>query len=353
MKTQTSENTLSILEFSDDDAPAWDQYVQDHPKGTFCHLAGWKRVIRKTFGHKPYYLLARQGNEVCGVLPLFYVKTLLFGRFLVSTPLAVYGGILSETAEVEHALFGRARELCRELKADYLELRNPEESLPDLPGTELYVTFLQELFQDGGEKNWNAMPRETRRLVRKAREAGLVAESNRTSLNSFYNVYSHSVKQLGTPVFPKSLFRNFLQEFPEHSDFLEVKLADRTVASVMVFYFRDQVLPYYGGSLREFSSNSYGANNFMYWELMQRGIDKGYRLFDFGRSKVGTGPYNFKRHFNMVPKPLPYKYLLHRRNELPNVNPTNPKLQMFIKIWRQLPIGVANILGPRLVRNFP
>ena len=346
-------STFQIRAYTEQDRKQWDKYVAEHPSGTFCHLSGWKRVVEKTFGHKPFYLVATEDSQICGVLPLFHVKTLLFGRFLVSSPLAVYGGIIADQEHVQQALLGHATDICRELRADYLELRNPDEADLDLPGTNLYVTFLQELYEDGGDKNWNAMPREARRLIRKARGEGLIADMNRTSLDRFYNVYARSVRQLGTPVFPKSLFRNFLHEFPEHSNLLEIKSGEQTVAATLVFYFRDQVLPYYGGALPEYCSNRYGVNNFMYWELMQYGIDNGYRLFDFGRSKVGTGAYNFKRHFNMEPKSLKYKYYLNRSQSLPNLNPTNPKLQLFIKAWRQLPLGVANFLGPRLVRNFP
>lgn len=343
---------ITIKEFQDTFSNEWDEYVYSSPKTTFCHLIGWKNVIEKTFGHRSLYCYAESDGKICGILPLFLIKSILFGKFLVSIPFAVYGGICADNAEIENLLYNKATEIAKSTEVDYLELRNIERNGNNLPQSELYVTFLQELFNDP-DKNLNAMPRETRRLIRKANSAGLTAVIDRNDMDLFYKIYSTSVKELGTPVFPKGLFKNFLKEFPDQSNIVKVYYDDRVIASVLVFYFKDRVMPYYGGALREYNNNKIAPNNFMYWELMKYGIENGYKIFDFGRSKVDTGPYHFKRHFGMTPTPLNYQYYLVRKKELPNLNPTNSKFQFMIKLWQKLPLSIANRLGPHIVKYIP
>lgn len=344
---------IKIKYYKNTIAEEWDEYVLRSINSTFCHLIGWKNVIEKTFGHKSHYIYAESDEKICGILPLFLVTSVVFGKFFISTPFAVYGGICADSTEAENLLFEHAKKMAEELAVDYLEFRNIQDSNCDLPKSELYVTFLQELFNDDLEKNWNTMPRETRRLVRKAKSAGLKSTIECDHLDKFYDVYSRSVKNLGTPVFPKKLFKNFLDEFPDNSNMLHVWHEDKIIASVFNFYFQETILPYYGGALSEYNNNKFAPNNFMYWELMKYGIDNGYKIFDFGRSKIGTGAYNFKRHFGMEPTPLHYKYYLVKRNELPNLNPTNPKYKILIDTWKKLPIGIANLIGPHIVKYIP
>lgn len=346
--------TLNIREFSLDMAEKWDEYVYSTPKATFCHLIGWKNVVEKTFGHRSFYLYAEIDNQICGILPLFLVKSFLFGKILISSPLAVYGGICADNQEVENLLLTRAKEIADNLKVDYLELRNIEANGFQLPTKDLYVTFFQELFNEDTEKNLKIMPREARRLIRKANKAGLKAIIEQEDVEQFYDVYSRNLRDLGTPAFPIELFYNFMEEFfPDNCNILQVVYGDKVIASVLVFYFKDRVMPYYGAALKEYNNNKFAPSNFMYWELMKYGIENGYKIFDFGRSKVDTGPYNFKRHFGMNPTPLHYQYYLVEKKELPNLNPINSKFQFLINRWKKLPLGIANRLGPYIVKYIP
>ncbi len=154
---------------------------------------------------------------------------------------------------------------------------------------------------------------------------------------------------LGTPVFSRRLFTVLRDEFGDDCRILTITKDGRTVASVMNFYFRDEVLPYYGGGTSE--ARALKGNDFMYWELMRRSAEEGIRIFDFGRSKQGAGSYSFKKNWGFVPEPLHYEYHLVKAKEVPEVNPNNPKYQMFIKLWRKLPLGMTQWLGPHIVRN--
>ncbi len=345
--------SVMVREFTSDLAEEWDRYVLASQSGSFCHLIGWKNVIEKTFGYRSFYACAHGDGKICGILPLFLVKSFLFGSFLVSTPFAAYGGICADDIETEALLLAYAKEIASAHNVDYVELRNIEAKYPELPKSELYVTFLQELHREDEEKNWKLLPRETRRLIRKAKQVGLSAVVDRSNLDQFYNIYSRSVRDLGTPVFPISLFQNFMDEFPEDCNILKVYHEDKIIAAVLVFYFRDRVMPYYAGALKEYNNNRHSPNNFMYWELIRYGIENDYGIFDFGRSKVGTGTYNFKRHFGMNPMTLNYQYFLYKSKELPNLNPLNPKFQLPIRLWKKLPLRCANAIGPAIVKYLP
>lgn len=326
----------------------WDAFVRSAPAATFCHLSGWKRVIESVFGHRCYYLVAHRGAEPVGVLPLTHVRTRLFGNFLVSTAFCVYGGPVAVDDAARGALDAEAVRLAEELDAEYLEFRSEVRSHPDwLCKDGVYATFRKPIAPDL-ETNMKAIPRKQRAMVRKGIAAGLTSELD-AEVDRLHRIYAESVRNLGTPVFPKSLFRALKQEFADACDIVTIVRGREALASVMNFYFRDQVLPYYGGGTR--SARAAAANDFMYWEVMRRACERGFRVFDFGRSKVGTGAYDFKRYWGFEPTPLVYEYKLVSATSLPDKSPLNPKYRLFIEMWKRLPIPVANLLGPVIVRG--
>ncbi len=338
---------LQVHRLSDSDFPKWDAFVENCPEATFFHLAGWKTVLEKAFKHPTFYLYAERDGKVEGVLPLSQVKSLLFGNTLISTPFCVYGGVSATTDEARLVLNSAACELAKELQVDALEIRNLEYFEQDWPTKELYVTFRKEIDPDP-EVNLKAIPRKQRAMVRKGIKAGLVSEEVE-GWQRLYQVYSESVRNLGTPVFSARYFKVLREVFGEACRVLMVKHQDQDIAGVMSFYFRDQVLPYYGGS-RSIARGVKG-NDFMYWELMRRSGEQGVRVFDYGRSKEGTGSYSFKKNWGFSPEPLYYQYFLVKSEEIPEINPMNPKYQLFIKAWKKLPLPLSNFIGPMLSRN--
>ncbi|MFN0123374.1 MAG: FemAB family XrtA/PEP-CTERM system-associated protein [Blastocatellia bacterium] len=341
---------------------AWDAYVQAHPAATFCHLSGWGQAIERAWGHRPCHMRVEQDGQVRAVLPLFHVSSRVFGSMLVSSPNAVYGGILADDAAAYQMLLDAAAKLAEKLGVDYLELRDSRDpagvdnapiTIPEAqwPRKDLYVTFEHPLVADE-EALMKSLPRDVRTMIRKGIKNGLTGELGREAfLDDFYDVYATSVRNLGTPVFSKKLFAELLRAFPEQSDILLIRQEGKIAGGVMSFYFRGQVLPYYGGAYPEFYRS--GINNFMYWELMTRSATRGCHLFDFGRSKLNTGAYEFKRGWGMNMRPLPYRFFLVRAARLPDLNPANPKYEMMINCWKKLPLGVTKVIGPRIVKYLP
>lgn len=341
---------ITVRYFVPEDRKGWDAFVKNHPKSTFFHLAGWKDIVETSFNHKPHYFIAEEKEKIKGVFPLFHVKSLLFGNFLVSVPFVVYGGICADNSEVYNLLLEEGKKLARQLGVDYLELRNLEQNEYNLPIKDLYVTFRREIFEDIDE-NMSVIPRKQRRMIRVGINNGCQSKIGKEHLKEFYDIYAHSLRNLGTPVFPYSLFKNIMRVFDDACKILSVWHQGRMVAAVMTFFFKDIVMPYYGGALRD--SFRYAVNDFMYWELMKYGCENGYKTFDFGRSKRGTGSYDFKRHWGFEPEPLPYQYYMVKQKETPNLSPLNPKFKPLISLWKRMPLPITKAIGPRIIKYIP
>lgn len=341
----------NIYAYADYFQTAWDDYVMRHPKATIFHFTSWKRVIEKAFGYKAHYLFAEKHGTIRGVLPLFQVSSPVLGRTLISTPFAVYGGPCADDEQTARDLRAAACRIGEERGVQFLELRDQERICdPRFHTKDLYYTFDLEFPHTVEELN-GSFPRDTRYMIRKAEKGGLRAELDSRHLDAFYKIFCHSYHHLGTPVFPKSFFEIILDEFGEDCELTTIWHQQNAVAAVMTFRFRDWILPYFGGSYLE--SRRLAANNYMYWEVMKRGMETGARFFDFGRSKLGTGAYAFKTQWNMRRRALPYHYFLVRRKTMPNFSPANPKFSASISLWKSMPLALTRMLGPKVIRWFP
>ena len=328
----------------------WNRFVSASPSGTFCHLAGWRTVIERVLGRRYFALAAYGDHGIRGVFPMAWVRNRLFGDCLVSLPLAVYGGICADDRDCFSALLKAGSELAKQLGVQYLEMRNRTEPFATfLPGRDLYVTFTQDLSR-GPEKLLQALPRDTRYAVRKSQKAGLEWTED-LSDEEFYEIYARSVHRLGTPVFSRKLFSCLRSEFPQQVRLFGVRKGKTAIAGVFCFYFRDQVMPYYGGSLPEYYRDS--PNTFMYWNLIAQSSKEGYRQFDFGRSKRETGSFHFKSAWSMQVEELPYRYKLVRAKAVPHISPIDKKFQLPVEVWKRLPFSWTKVIGPRLIRWVP
>jgi len=337
----------SVRAYHDADAARWEAYVERAPSATFFHRIGWREIVEREFRHRTHYLLAERAGDVVGVLPLAEVKSRLFGHTLVSLPFAVYGGPAADDAEASAALAAQAEALGRDLGVDHLELRNRVSTGRGWAQQDLYVTYRKEILPDV-EANMLAIPRKQRAMVRKAIGRGLVGEVD-TDAARFFALYADNVHRHGTPPFSRRYFERLRATFGRDVEVLTVVDAQGTpVSSVLSFYFRDEVLPYYAGD--SVAARELAANDFKYWDLLRRACERGLRTFDYGRSKRGTGSFDFKKNWGFEATPLAYEYCLYKGGEVPQRNPLNPKYRTMIEVWRRLPRPLVNAIGPGLVR---
>lgn len=345
---------LTIRKLDAGSAAAWDAFVATHPRATFFHRAGWAQAIERGFGHETHFMLAERDGAVAGVLPLGSVCTRLFGHSLISVPFCVHGGPLGDEPATEAALLDEAQHLMRASGAPVLELRLLHDLDPAAfdagawsARDDLYVTF-RKRFGASDEANLKAIPRKQRAMVRKGIERGLASEVSR-DVRGLHRIYAESVRNLGTPVFPRRWFQALLDAFGEDAEIVTIRDGETPIAAVMNFTFRDEILPYYGGGTAA-ARHAY-ANDFMYWEVMRRAAQRGLSVFDFGRSKRGTGAFSFKKNWGFEPTPIVHRYRLAEGQAIPDLNPLNPKYRLFIGAWKKLPLPVANLVGPMIVRG--
>jgi len=342
---------VAIRPLTDEAKPAWDSFVDQHEKGTFFHRADWSSVLSKAFRHTALYAYAERDGAITGILPLMHVKTALFGNSLISSPFCVYGGPLCADAESESALEAYVDGALERSGADSVEYRLRDEPAGAQQGwdrkDDLYVTFRKPIERDEAA-NLNAIPRKQRAMVRKGMQRGLQSKAD-LDVSTLHKIYAESVRNLGTPVFSRRYFQLLSDVFRDRMDVVTVLDGDRAVASVLNFYDRGEVIPYYGGGTA--LARELAANDFMYWEVMRRAAPRGCTSFDFGRSKVGTGAYAFKKNWGFSPAPIYHRFKLKNGAKIPDHNPLNPKYRMLIAGWKRLPLPIANRLGPFIVRG--
>lgn len=326
----------------------WDHFVVNCAEASFFHRAGWQKIINDVFHHPTYFLYAEVDGVIQGVLAMAHVKSWIFGQSLVSLPFAVYGGVASHHAAATLALEIEAQHIARNLDVAHIEWRNAQSRHPDWPVQDLYVTFKKNILPIAVD-NLNAIPRKQRAMVRKGIKNGLTSKLD-TGVDRFFDLYADNVHRHGTPALSKQYFLALRAVFGEDCEVLTVEGTNgQALSSVMSFYFRGEVLPYYAGDIE--LSRHLAANDFKYWELMRRACERKMTVFDYGRSKLGTGSYDFKKNWGFEPQPLFYEYSLFKRTNIPRNNPSNKKFKWLIEAWRRMPIGLANSLGPMVVRN--
>jgi FemAB-related protein (PEP-CTERM system-associated) len=340
---------VEVRELGPADAARWDSFVAGCGEATFFHRAGWKAVIERAFGHRTYFLYAESGGRIEGVLPLAEVKSLLFGHTLTALPFCVYGGVAAESERARRALDAAATALALRRRVDYLEYRSLAPRHADWARKDdLYVTFRRPIDPDV-EKNLLAIPRKQRAMVRKGIKNGLRSEFD-PDVDRFFALFAENVHRQGTPALPRRYFALLREIFRDDCRVLTVlDSAGTPVSSVLTFYWRDEVLPYYAGDA--LAARELAANDFKYWELMRDAAERGFRLFDYGRSKRGTGSFDFKKNWGFEPQPLHYEYYLVGAKRVPELNPLNPKYRLLINVWQRMPLALANLIGPHVVKN--
>lgn len=338
--------TTSVVECTEGDAERWDAFVEAAPEAAFFHRFGWRGVFEQALKHRTVYLLAERAGAVAGVLPLVHVKSFLFGNSLSSLAFCSDAGPLAVDPEARKALTRAALERADALGVDALEYRLRRPSGEARVTKDLYETFSKPLDPDP-DANMKAIRSKQRNVIRKGIKNGLT--SRVATLDEFYPVYAESVRNLGTPVFPRALFSTIAVTFPSDVEYLVVEHEGQGVASSMNFYHSDSVCPYFWGGT--WAARRLNGNDFLAWEIMCRAADRGCRVFDFGRSKKDTGSRQWKVNLGFEASPLYYEYDLVRASEMPDINPLNPKYRLFIEAWKRLPLPVAGILGPWLSRN--
>ncbi len=335
-----------------DEGIAWDRYVSSHSRASGYQLMGWRRVVQKAFGHRTFYLMARdEQGEIRGVLPLVLVSSRLFGRFLVSMPFVNYGGVLTESFDAQSALLETAATQAPRLGATHIELRHERLLYLDWASKQHKVSMRLDLPREP-ETLWKQFPSKLRSQIRRAQKEQLTVRIEGVEiLDDFYRVFARNMRDLGTPVYGRRFFEAILEEFPKDARICAVYLERQPVAAGILYGFNDTIEIPWASSDRRY--NHLSPNMLLYSAALEYACREGFATFDFGRSTPSSGTYRFKEQWGAHPVPLYwYHWSCDGRTE-PNISPANPKYELAVKLWKKLPVTLTRLIGPSIVKNIP
>lgn len=335
-----------------EDGIAWDRYVLNHAMASGYQLTGWRRVMQKAFGHRTLYLMVRdEHGQVRGVLPLVFVSSRLFGRFLVSMPSVNYGGVLTENVDAQRALLDAATSHAIDLGATHIELRHQQLLDLDWPSKQHKISMRLDLPREP-ETLWKRFPSKLRSQIRRALKEQLTVRLEGIELlDDFYRVFARNMRDLGTPVYGRRFFEAILNEFPKDARICAVYLGQQPVAAGFLYGFKNTLEIPWASSDRRY--NRLSANMLLYNAALDYACREGFTTFDFGRSTPGSGTSRFKEQWGAHPVPLYWYHWSRDGRPRDDVSPQNSKYAPLIRAWKTLPVPVTRLIGPIIVRNIP
>lgn len=342
---------MRVTTASEKNSADWDAFVSAHAQCVNYHRWAWKRVIEQAFGWRTLYLMAEENGKISGILPLAWLKSRLFGNFLCSLPFFSEAGLVADSPEICEALLGETIRIAQDLKAEYVELRHRGNSPVSWPAKTSKVTLECDVFPDV-EENMKHLTTKMRTNVRRSLKLGLEAEFGAGEfLNDFYDVFCLKMRELGTPVYGRKFFEAILEHFPGESFVCRVRHHGQTVAAGFLTGWRGTIEANWSAASPK--AMNLRPNMFEFWQMLCFAGEKGYRIFDFGRSSVGSGTYEFKQQWNTRVVPLHWNYWNSSAEQVPELNPENPRYRAAIWAWRRLPVSLTKWIGPSIARCLP
>jgi len=335
-----------------DRLPELEKYLTSRDTWPLSQHPRWLQVLESGLQQPAYALEAVRGDKVCGFLPLVYVRSLLFGRFLVSLPYLNTNGVMAQEPETQSALIHEAVRLADELRVRHLELRHEAPAdHPQLTGKLDTKVHMRLKLPDFVGPLWQGLDGKVRNQVRKGEKSGLTVHwGGEELLNDFYSVFCRNMRDLGTPVYSRSLFAATLRTFPGQAELCVLRSGRLPVAGALLLHGKGVTEVPSASCLREFNPTC--ANMLMYWNLLDRAVQRGQRIFDFGRCTRDSNTFRFKKQWGARPEPAIWQYY-QREGQVSDVRPENPRYQRLIRIWQRLPVSFTRVLGPAIVRGIP
>ena len=330
----------------------WNRYVLSNNKATLYHLFEWKDLIKEVYGHDPIYLMALdKKKKILGILPIIFMKfplPVLLPKKLVSLPFFDMAGVLSNSSDAAYKLLNKAISIAKHLGAS-IELRQfypidgiLKKDLNKLKPISNRVSMVMKL-ADSSEELLASFKSKLRSQIRRPLKEEMYAVVGREELvEDFYSVFSINMRDLGSPVHSKKLIKALFKYFPDRTKVFVVYYRNIPVASSIVIGFKDRLENPWASSLRRYKR--FAPNMLLYWKMLEYGCENGFRYFNFGRSRIGSGTFRFKKQWGAKVYPL-YWYVTDGDNN------EKEKFSSFIKLWQRLPLSIANFLGP-LIRRY-
>lgn len=328
------------------DGLACDEFVRQRDDAQLCHLPAWTRMVEAAFGHRGYYLVARENGSVCGVLPLIHVRSRLFGNRMVSQAFSDYGGPIATGPAAMQALYNRAVELATRTGCQYLEFRNTV-AMPYASHLRTDKVCARLRLAPDPQDVWKGLRPQIRNRIRKAEKCGVaVTHGHRDLLDDFYRLWTVRMRELGTPSYPRKLFEGILTTFAEQSRIFVARCRGQIVAALFACAFNGIAHTRWGAALRTYDAES--PNYLLNWSAIEYYCRDGALWLDFGRSTADSSQHVFKKRWGAETVPLNWQYWTPCGQDLHVVRPDAPAYKRKTEIWRKLPLVVTRVVGPRI-----
>jgi serine/alanine adding enzyme len=345
-----------IRELENTQLDLWDSFVSSNPLASVYHLTAFKKSVETTYGHTSHYLINKEEEKVTGVLPLFHIKSFFLGNALVSLPFCDYGGVVADDQKVRESLISAAFNLAEKLSCSYIELRQTGKmTFSDSLDKQFFSTCSEEKVRmrlnlaGSGADQFSQFPAKLRSQIRKPRKEGCVAKVGGEELiDDFYSVFTHNMRDLGSPVHSRKMMVSMLKYHKEHCRLFVVYHNNQPVACSLTAGFRDTLVNPWASFMRMYQKIA--PNMLLYWEMLLYAINAGYDYFDFGRSSVGEGTFKFKAQWGAQPEQL-YWYKLSKTEQEQDSSLDESKKGRFINIWRKVPLPLTKLAGPVLRKH--
>ena len=337
-----------------EDEKGWDDFVDKCDEASFFHKIEWKKLVEKVYGSgkrlKPLYLVAKSNGTIEGILPLFLFNSKLFGKRLISIPFANSGGSCANSDSVHEKLITRSKALCDELNADYLELRNYNQRCGDLLTSRKYFTLALDLEQelDVIRKNFR---KDIKKRIKKGKKNGISVKINSKDFETFYKIFSRGQWNFGTPIHSYDWLKNLFFNFSDQHTIALAYYQEKPICVKFIRKYKDTVATIFSYILREYRNLC--PHHILTWELIKEAHEQGYKKFDFGRSLTESGSFAFKKGWRAQPIQLHYQYYLNKAKNVPDLSQANSNRKLFAKVWKRLPLSVANTCGPMIRQFYP
>jgi len=342
---------MKIYYLTAKDKPNWNRFVYQESNSTFYHLVEWKDIFEKSFSHQTFYLYTQRDSTITGILPIVYLKSIIFGKILCSMPFVNFGGIVSLDVASENLIISEAFKLQKRLNASFLELRHLKPSVQKLPSKQNKISMTIDL-PSSADDIWKKFKGKHRTNIRKSLKAGFSLKRGRLSLlDDFYLLISKGWQHLGTPIYAKSFFRNILEILPKNTEIYVVYHNNHPVATAFNGKFKKTVEGMWTFALKEYSHLN--VNYYLYWQMIKDASNEGMQNFHLGRSTKATNAVQFKSKWLAFPHQLYWEYIMDQNRPLPEINPMNSKYRLPINIWKNLPLTATQILGPHISKFIP
>lgn len=341
---------LEVRQIDASGSADWNRYVNNKSGASHYHQYEWRGFFSDFFCKQTIYIAAYRNQHIVGVLPLVRQRSVLFGDFLVSLPFVNYGGALVDSDDIADAILLEASELADGLGVSHIELREYRQRT-GLPSRTDKVSMRLHLPETAEQLGRSLGAKRRSQIKRPLRESPEVTIGKTELVDRFYSVFSRNMRDLGTPVYAKDMFVDILRRFPDQSNIVLIEMDGRPVAAAFLIHYRDVTEVPWASADRRF--NKISINMLLYWELLKFSMQRGSKIFDFGRSTIDSSTYRFKKQWGAQPVQLFWNYWLKDGQALPQLNPDNKKYALAINAWKKLPLPISRVIGPFLVRNLP